>query len=38
MLDVRDPDLQPSPPIVSTRGDRRTLEFSPGDIQSEMRL
>lgn len=32
---------QPSPlppPIVSTRGDRRTLEFTPGDIQSEMRL
>lgn len=26
------------PPIVSTRGDRRTLEFTPGDIQSEMRL
>ncbi len=25
-------------PIVSTRGDRRTLEFTPGDIQSEMRL
>ncbi len=31
----------PSPlpaPIVTTRGDRRTLEFTPGDIQSEMRL
>ena len=25
-------------PIVTTEGDRRTLEFSPGDIQSEMRL
>lgn len=34
-------DLPPPPPpapIVSTRGDRRTLEFTPGDIQSEMRL
>jgi len=33
-------DQPPSlpPPIVSTRGDRRTLEFTPGDIQSEMRL
>ena len=30
------PDLPP--PIVATRGDRRTLEFTPGDIQSEMRL
>ena len=27
-----------SPPLVRTEGDRRTLEFSPGDIQSEMRL
>ena len=25
-------------PLVITRGDRRTLEFSPGDVQSEMRL
>lgn len=34
------PDQPPSlpPPIVCTRGDRRTLEFTPGDIQSEMRL
>ncbi|MCA1856488.1 transferase spermidine synthase [Massilia oculi] len=33
------PELpSPPPPIVSTRGDRRTLEFTPGDIQSEMRL
>lgn len=35
------PELPQSPspaPIVSTRGDRRTLEFTPGDIQSEMRL
>jgi spermidine synthase len=27
-----------SRPLVRTRGDRRTLEFAPGDIQSEMRL
>ncbi len=27
-----------APPIVSTRGDLRTLEFVPGDIQSAMRL
>ena len=26
------------PPLVSTRRGRRTLEFAPGDIQSEMRL
>ena len=34
------PDQPPAlpPPIVSTRGGRRTLEFTPGDIQSEMRL
>jgi spermidine synthase len=25
-------------PLVRTRGDTRTLEFSPGDVQSEMRL
>jgi spermidine synthase len=25
-------------PLVVTRGDYRTLEFSPGDVQSEMRL
>ncbi len=25
-------------PLVSTRGDRRTLEFAPGDVQSEMLL
>ena len=25
-------------PLVCTRGDRRTLEFMPGDVQSEMRL
>jgi spermidine synthase len=28
----------PAAPIVTTRGDRRMLEFTPGDIQSEMRL
>jgi len=30
----------PNPPklLVRTEGDRRTLEFAPGDIQSEMRL
>jgi len=28
----------PAPPLVRTEGDRRTLEFTPGDIQSEMRL
>jgi spermidine synthase len=27
-----------SQPLVRTRGDRRTLEFATGDIQSEMRL
>ena len=32
------PASAPSPPLVVTRGDRRTLEFSPGDVQSEMRL
>jgi len=36
------PDLQepppPSLPQVHTRGNRRTLEFQPGDIQSEMLL
>ena len=35
----REPDSPPAPaPIVTTRGDRRTLEFTPGDVQSEMRL
>ena len=28
----------PDPPLVRTRGGRRTLEFTPGDIQSEMLL
>ena len=34
------PDSSPTKaaPIVATRGDRRTLEFTPGDVQSEMRL
>jgi spermidine synthase len=27
-----------SPPLVVTRGDRRSLEFTPGDMQSEMSL
>src|SRR5690349_7442320 len=27
-----------APPLVRTRGGRRTLEFVPGDVQSEMRL
>lgn len=27
-----------TPPRVVTRGDYRTLEFAPGDVQSEMRL
>ena len=32
-------EAPPDPaPIVSTEGDRRTLAFTPGDIQSEMRL
>ncbi|MES2760012.1 MAG: fused MFS/spermidine synthase [Pseudomonadota bacterium] len=31
------PPLEP-PPLVHTRGDRRTLEFMPGNVQSEMRL
>jgi spermidine synthase len=33
-----DSDLAVAPPLVSTRGDLRTLEFAPGDVQSEMRL
>ncbi|MDB5933520.1 MAG: transferase spermidine synthase [Massilia sp.] len=32
------PDPSPSPPLVCTRGDVRTLEFMPGNVQSEMRL
>ncbi len=32
------PPAQPGAPLVRTVGDRRTLEFLPGDIQSEMRL
>lgn len=33
-------DLRPASfaPLVSTRGDRRTLEFIPGNVQSAMRL
>ena len=30
--------LDDDPPLVRTEGDRRTLEFTPGDIQSEMLL
>ena len=38
--DPAPPGMPASPPrpLVHTRGDRRTLEFQPGDIQSEMRL
>lgn len=34
------PEPQPATvaPLVRTEGDRRTLEFTPGEIQSEMRL
>ncbi len=34
----RPPTPSPAAPLVQTRGDRRTLEFMPGDVQSEMRL
>lgn len=30
--------LHTATPIVATSGDRRTLEFAPGEVQSEMRL
>ena len=33
-----EPDARAAPPLVYTRGDRRSLEFQPGMIQSEMRL
>jgi spermidine synthase len=29
---------RPAPPLVRTAGGRRTLEFTPGDVQSEMLL
>ncbi len=32
------PQPAPCAPLVRTLGDRRTLEFLPGDVQSEMRL
>ncbi len=32
------PSAAPSPPLVRTRGRVRTLEFVPGEIQSEMHL
>lgn len=35
---LSDPPLLAAPPLVATRGDRRTLEFMPGNVQSEMRL
>ncbi|MEC5160431.1 MULTISPECIES: hypothetical protein [unclassified Janthinobacterium] len=34
----RAPTEPPQPALVHTRGDRRSLEFKPGMIQSEMRL
>ena len=39
-LDPQHPLQPPRPgaPLVRTRGNRRTLEFAPGDIQSEMLL
>ena len=33
-----DPPLLATPPLVTTRGDMRTLEFVAGEVQSEMRL
>ena len=33
-----EPQVRQGAPLVRTRGDRRTLEFQPGDIQSEMLL
>ena len=42
MVPQSDPSRQgaplATPPLVSTRGDLRTLEFIAGDVQSEMRL
>jgi spermidine synthase len=43
MANRSDPSRRPQrpacpPPLVSTRGDRRTLEFIAGNVQSEMRL
>jgi spermidine synthase len=32
------PFADPAPPLVRTAGGRRTLEFAPGDVQSEMLL
>jgi len=32
------PPPRPGTPLVRTRGNRRTLEFAPGDVQSEMLL
>ena len=33
-----EPQVRQGAPLVRTRGNRRTLEFQPGDIQSEMLL
>jgi spermidine synthase len=38
ILDAMPPYHKDTPPLVRTRRGRRTLEFSPGDIQSEMLL
>jgi len=38
MPSVPAPRTPAAAPLVTTRGDRRTLEFAPGDVQSEMRL
>ena len=38
MPPVPDPCAPATAPLVTTRGDRRTLEFAPGDVQSEMRV
>jgi len=38
MPPVSAPPAPAAAPLVTTRGDRRTLEFAPGDVQSEMRL
>ncbi|WP_426175662.1 fused MFS/spermidine synthase [Massilia sp. TWR1-2-2] len=35
---AQSPSSPPSPPLVRTLGDVRTLEFMPGNVQSEMRL
>jgi spermidine synthase len=37
-MSARPDPSPPSPPLVRTDGDVRTLEFMPGNVQSEMRL